>query len=146
MSAKKKSLRDIGRKRAERRGGRIELEPMIARMREDYGGGIPSLATIDPAARSYAAQRAYRAAPRPGDTLDGFCRGAFGRDSYGAKTVIAAGVRGESIWIVVDEAGHLLLAQDVTADDIEGWRADAEQADREAEEWERYDRSTEGDR
>lgn len=37
--------------------------------------------------------------PEPGDTLYGFCHGAFGRDSYGDKVVIAVG----RDWVLVRE-------------------------------------------
>lgn len=44
---------------------------------------------------------------RVGDVLDGFCGGYFGRDSYGAKRIEAAGAD----WVVArDEDGHAVFA------------------------------------
>lgn len=44
---------------------------------------------------------------RPGDVLDGFCGGAFGRDSFGRKVVESIG----RDWVVVrDEFGFPLMA------------------------------------
>lgn len=40
---------------------------------------------------------------RVGDVLYGYCRGAFGRDSYGNKRVEAIGAD----WVVVREDGDL---------------------------------------
>lgn len=44
--------------------------------------------------------------PEPGDTLYGFCGGAFGRDSYGDKIVIAVG----RDWLVARESGQPVFA------------------------------------
>ncbi|KZE41442.1 hypothetical protein [Microbacterium sp. T32] len=61
----------------------------------------------------------------PGDKLYGFCSGYFGRDSYEDKVVLAAGENRGVLWITaVNAHGHILLAQGMSADDVERWKRD----------------------
>jgi len=104
----KKSLRDIGRKHAEKKRKAIKM-------------------------------------PEPGEVFEGYCGGEFGRDSYGEKRVVAAGQYNGNVWIVVEEGGHLVTAITDLAE-VQRWRDDMVVAEREREEWDRYEASTEGDR
>lgn len=42
-----------------------------------------------------------------GRGFEGFCRGAFGRDSYGEKTIIAFGEHNDTFYLLVEES-HLI--------------------------------------
>lgn len=119
----KKSLRDIGRQHAKKKTG--------ATVRLNSKADPEHALEVTSGGRSVTEQAAWRSMPIPGDTFHGFCGGAFGRVSFGKKTVIASGVQHGGIWLVVREEYRLILAQGVTPEDIARWRRDAEDEEQE---------------
>lgn len=55
---------------------------------------------------------------RVGDTLYGYCGGAFGRDSYGEKTVEHIGVARGKSFVIVSEIWWSLSNDDADEDPI----------------------------
>lgn len=69
----------------------------------------------------------------PGMRLHGFCGGAFGRDGYGEKVVVASGVWNGRVWVVAEIPTYpgpwLGLASGVTVTDAESWLIPDEEGD-----------------
>lgn len=60
----------------------------------------------------------------PGTRLHGYCGGAFGRDGYGEKLVIASGVWDGRVWAVVEmpsSPAWLGFTSGVTVEDAASW-------------------------
>jgi len=61
----------------------------------------------------------------PGMRLHGHCGGAFGRDGYGEKLVVASGVWNSRVWVVAEirsgSTPWLGLASGVTIEDAASW-------------------------
>ena len=56
-----------------------------------------------------------------GKKLYGYCNGYFGRDSYGEKTIIAAGSWDGELWVVVKEHWGLNFANGFDKEDLARW-------------------------